>query len=677
MKSAKGIALVCACAGIGACSAAPLEPARATRAAVAPTSPPAPVCGNAELLTGPENAPEGAVIVPAGDNTGFDFRRPGLTYWFAPGVHTLGTELFGQIAPGAHATFVGGPGAILDGQNANLYAFTGEAEGVTIRYLTIRNFGRGLDNNNEGVVNHNGGSGWIIEHDTIQDNDGAGVFLGSDNILSYNCLKDNGQYGFSMFKMPIESDSAIKNLVLDHNEIVGNNKDDWETRNPGCGCTGGGKFWDVNGARITNNWVHDNDSVGLWADTNNVDFLFEGNYIDHNTDEGIFYEISYNATIRYNTLRRNAWAKGVRNTGSPGPAIYLSESGGDARLASTVSGSTKLRIYENVLEDNFSGISIFENANRFCNSNGNTSKGYCTPFVHPTLIPSPHDETYVNPINATHPCYAQVGNEPYLTDCRWHAQNVEVTNNEFRFDPTVVPCAGTYCGVQALMATGENNIPWSPYTVASVQNAVMFGNGNVFANNHYYGPWRFAKGYGEKIRFDTWQAAPFLQDQGSTSDQGPPPKVPNVFDADTATLEGSTGQWSAWFSDTIAQTTNEAHGGTHSLEIAVTAPDGWGVQLANYPGYDITPGEKLVRIWAKSRTATAIQPKLTIKWLNVNREILQTDTVQLPTLTMAWQEASATVTAPAGTITVWGYLTGPGSAGTTLYIDDISIGDPP
>ena len=41
--------------------------------------------------------------------------------------------------------------------------------------------------------------------------------------------------------------------------------------------------------------MHDNHSVGLWADTNNVGFDIEGNYISDNDAEGVFYEISYNA----------------------------------------------------------------------------------------------------------------------------------------------------------------------------------------------------------------------------------------------------------------------------------------------------------------------------------------------------------------------------------------------
>lgn len=675
-----GVSVLVFAAGIVALGAAPRQGAvRMSEDALQwPSEPPARICGNAALLSGPETPPEGAVIVPAGSNAGFDFNRPGATFWFAPGMHTLGDDVYGQIIARDNATYVGAPGAVIDGRNLNLYAFTGTATNVTIRYLTIRNFGRGLDNNNEGVVNHDAGDGWLMEYNTVSDNDGAGVFLGSDNVVRYNCLKDNGQYGFSMFKMPVEGDSAIKNIVLDHNEIAGNNTDDWETREPGCGCTGGGKFWDVQGARVTNNWVHDNKSVGLWADTNNIDFLFEGNYIADNDDEGIWYEISYNATIRGNTLINNAWVKGQRNQGSPAPAIYLSESGGDARLASAVSGSTKLRIYDNYFENNFSGVSIYENANRFCNSNGNTSKGYCTPFVHPTLIPGPHDYDYVDPINADHPCYAQVASEPYRTDCRWHSRNIEVTANEFHFDPNVVPCAGAdYCGVQALIATGADNLPWSPYTVAGIQDQVMFNAGNKFSGNHYYGPWKFAKRWGERIGFAAWQAAPYLQDMGSTSDQGGSDPGPsgNLVDADTATLENGIGLWNPWYGVAVSRSAEQAHGGSRSLRMDLEGGN-WGVEVANYPGYVASSGPKAISVWTKAGVGAPGNPRLVLEWRGDSGGVLQTDVVPLPASSAVWQQTTASVTAPAGTGTVLVTMVGSGSAGVSFYIDDLTIETP-
>lgn len=636
------------------------------------------VCSNSLWQKGPANAPSGAITVPAGDNTSFDFGQTNKTYWFAPGVHTLGSGEFSQITPGANSTYIGAPGAILDGANNNRYAFSGTASNVRIAYLEIRNFGRGNDNNNEGVINHDSGTGWTMEYLNAHNNDGAAVFVGTDNIVRYNCLKDNGQYGFSMYKPQVEGDSAIKNITIFNNEISGNNQDDWEAQISGCGCTGGGKFWDVQGATVKNNYVHDNLSTGLWADTNDIDFLFDSNWIEHNEGEGIWYEISYNATISRNVIKRNAWTSGASNTGSPGPAIYISESGGDGRLASSVSGSSNLNINNNLLEDNFSGVSIFENANRFCNSNGNTSKTYCTPFVSPTIIPSPYDYTYPNPINATHPCYANVTSEPYTTDCRWHAKNIKVFSNQFNFTEANVPCAGTFCGAQALFATGADNISWDPaaYNVTNVQNDVMFNNGNVFYSNTYSGNWKFAKGWGETIGWNVWRSSPFNQDSGSAFSGDSVPPVDNALDADTATLEGSIGQWQAWFSDTIEQTSAEAHSGTQSLRVNINAGGSWGVQLGNYPGFTATSGSKKVSFWAKQGTGSVPSVTLRVKWFDATDTLIQTDNVTIGTLTTSWQEGTANLTAPSATASVYlEILNSSGGAGNTLYLDDFTVAD--
>ncbi len=299
----------------------------------APASPPARICGNTSFLAGPASPPAGAIVVPAGDNTNVDFRRAGRTYWFAPGVHTLGSGEFSQIIPADNSTFIGGPGAILDGRDLNQYAFTQQARNVRIAHLTIRNFGRGpAANHQQGVVNHDAGDNWVIERNTVIANDGAGVFVGDGNVVRWNCLKDNGQYGFSVYE-----EDGVVNVTIDHNEVTGNNKDDWESRIDGCGCSGGAKFWETNGARATNNWVHGNNGPGLWADFNNRAFLFEGNYFEGNLDEALFYEVSYNATIRYNTFKRNTIHKGqafaADGNNFPVAAVYISEAGGDARVA--------------------------------------------------------------------------------------------------------------------------------------------------------------------------------------------------------------------------------------------------------------------------------------------------------------------------------------------------------
>ena len=52
------------------------------------------------VLNGPASAPAGAIVVPAGNNSSVDLEQAGKTYWFAPGVHTLGTGEYSQIIPG-------------------------------------------------------------------------------------------------------------------------------------------------------------------------------------------------------------------------------------------------------------------------------------------------------------------------------------------------------------------------------------------------------------------------------------------------------------------------------------------------------------------------------------------------------------------------------------------------
>lgn len=643
-------------------------------------SAPAQICSSNAWLDGPATAPVGSTVVPVGDNTGFDFGQSNTTYWFAPGEHTLGTGQYSKITPGSNSTYIGAPGAILDGKNYNQYAFSGGASNVRIAYLEIRNFGRGLDNNNEGVINHDAGDSWTMEYLYAHHNDGAAVFIGNNNIVRYNCLKDNGQYGFSMYKDQVPGDSAIKDIVVDHNEITGNNQDNWEAIEVGCGCTGGGKFWDVEGAQVTNNYVHHNLSVGLWADTNDIDFLFDSNWVEQNSGEGIWYEISYNATISRNVLKRNNWTSGNNNLGSPAPAIYISESGGDSRLQSSTSGSTDLRIQHNLLEDNFSGISIFENSNRFCNSNGNTSKTYCTPFVTPNIIPAPRDYTYPNPINATHPCYTDISSAPYTANCRWHSKNVQVSNNEFRFTEANVPCAGTFCGVQALFATGANNISWAPaaYNVQTIQNNVMFNNNNKFFNNTYIGDWRFIKGSGEGINWDTWRASPYLQDNGSSITGQTP--VTNMLDTDTATLEGSIGKWQDWFSTSPTRSTEQAHSGTHSLKIAMTAGGSWGVELNNWPGFDVrTSGPKRLSFWAKQGTGAVSNVRMRVTWYDANQQVISDpqNPVEVPlNLSTSWQEGTASVTAPTGANTVHvQFLSSSGGAGNSIYVDDVTIAD--
>ena len=472
--------------GVGPAAAAPV-----------PTGEMAAVCDN--TVPGPESAPPGAVTVdPAVDGDLADKNRaapPGTMFWLAPGTHTLGGDPFAQVAPEDGNTYLGAPGAVLDGQGKNQYAFTMQAENVTIRHVTVRGF---VPPQDQGVVNHDSGNGWVIEHNTIEDNAGAGMMAGARQQVRGNCLRYNGQYGMNAY----QAENGIVDLVVEGNEIVGNNTEDWEVKAPGCGCAGGVKFWSVDGADIRNNWVHDNRGAGLWGDTNNNDFLIEGNLIENNDAEAVFYETSYNLILRGNVLRQNALMKGKkfadRGDDFPVATVYLSESGGEPRV---LARTDKIDIYGNVFEDNWSGITAWENADRFCNSAANTSTGICTRLV----------ETVAD---CSRPAIAD---EPLYGDCRWKTQRVDIHDNTFVHNPAIVGCAPGFAGRMAVLSNYGTYPDWSPYMGEVVQRAITHDQQIRWRDNTYTGPWTFQlASTGRVFSVAEWQADPYRQDAGST-----------------------------------------------------------------------------------------------------------------------------------------------------------------
>ncbi|KAA9162988.1 right-handed parallel beta-helix repeat-containing protein [Amycolatopsis acidicola] len=482
-----------------ACSPSSTSDTPADPGAPASASSAAAVCDKEPA--GPSSAPAGAVTVDPGVDGDLVTKTrnspPGTTFWLAPGVHRLGDEKYAQVQPKDGDSYIGAPGAVLDGKQVNQYAFTGHASDVKIQHLTVQGFDAPRD---EGVVNHDSGDGWVIEHNTLQHNGGAALMAGARQQVRGNCLRDNGQYGMNAYK-----DGTLTGLVVEGNEITGNNTDDWESKEPGCGCTGGVKFWAVNGADVRGNWVHDNRGIGLWADTNNNDFLIEGNLIENNDGAAIEYEASYNATIRNNTIRRNNWVTGHdyadRGDSFPVATIYISESGGEPRIPAR---TKQLDIEGNVLEDNWSGITLWENADRFCNSPANTSSGSCT-----LLVPD-KDQCSAPAIETA----------PLLADCRWKTQNVDIHDNRFTLDSGVVGCS-VGCGRMGLLSNYGTYPDWSPYKGDTVQDEITKDQHNSWHDNTYVGPWTFVYGDASQI-LDTyqWQNAPYSQDEGSTFARG-------------------------------------------------------------------------------------------------------------------------------------------------------------
>ncbi|GIG69448.1 right-handed parallel beta-helix repeat-containing protein [Phytomonospora endophytica] len=483
-----------------------------TPAPAAVEAPPAPICGNAAVLDGPATPPDGATIVAAENNNDlfFDFRAEGGTFWFAPGVHTMDADQYGQIEPGKNTTFIGAPGAIFDGQGINRAAFTQGATGVTIAHLTIQNF---VADQDQGVVNKDAARGWTVRNNTIIDNKGAGLMAGRDNVYRDNCIKDNGQYGINACCGGHTEADDIAGFVLDRNEIVGNNTDDWETQVPGCGCSGGVKFWINRNVTVTNNWLHDNRGVALWLDNNNRGFVIEHNLIEDNDDQALFIEAGYDARVRFNTMRRNAIVAGKKKADRgdtfPIGAIYVSEAGSPAGYGLPTS---PMVISDNELTDNWGGVILWENPDRYCSSEAHTHPPFCT--IKTDLYDDAQCETAVE------------NDIPDAIDkyrCRWSTENIVVENNTFSIDKAAVgaSCAGgRYCGLNGVFSNWGNFEEFPGYTIPW---RLTFQQGIVFRTNHYTGDWWFAgfqqvRPDGQRVSWADWTA--------------PAPEVPPVFTHD-------------------------------------------------------------------------------------------------------------------------------------------------
>ena len=98
------------------------------------------------------------------------------------------------------------------------------------------------------------------------------------------------------------------------------------------------------GLVVRDNHVHHNEGPGLWTDIDNIHTLYEGNLVEHNANNGIFHEISYDAVIRNNIVRDNGLEVGLDGYAYAYGAGIL------------VSTSSNVTVYGNVVEGNWNGI---------------------------------------------------------------------------------------------------------------------------------------------------------------------------------------------------------------------------------------------------------------------------------------------------------------------------------
>lgn len=344
-----------------------------------------------------------------------------------------------------------------------------------------------------------------IAYNTVQNNTGgAGVGLGPNTVVTNNCLTKNGEYGFSSICTAAGCDAltgGAANITLSNNEISFNDSAGAYDQPGGisCGCSGGGKLWETHNDTITGNYVHDNGNVGIWVDTDNAGIDISGNTIQNNYAEGIIIEISYNFSIKNNTLMDNAWSEGSSLAGQNiFPAIYISESGGDSRVPGSLAGVAQIE--GNTFTDNWSGITLWENANRFCSDGSDHACTLIDPVVFTQASCAANLPTAVAGTNTGSPA------ADYYDGCRWKTQNVQVSGNVFKLNAAdITNCTpDELCGFNGIFSNYGST---APYTSAAVPTAIAFKQGNVFENNTYGGPWMFwAWNFGNAVTWAEWTA---------------------------------------------------------------------------------------------------------------------------------------------------------------------------
>jgi hypothetical protein len=466
-------------------------------------------------------------LVPAGDDASFwaanyNFAE-GTVYWVAPGTHSFGTGVYGSTSLEAgnanDDAIVGGysasaaQDAVINGSSDQAGAFEGNAPGVSIEYLEVDGY---VPGNGSMVVNHDIASGWTVEYNYVHDNTqpgapssspgGAGVGAGNDNVVEYNCLFHNGEYGFQIFGSGTTFDynEVSENAYADHTLPTGDD----------CGCAGGGKIWDSTNVNFDFNYVHDNFNPGVWFDTDNTGAQVVGNYIARNWSEGMDYEISYNAVIEDNTFVDNDWGGGSNHqAGEPyGVALYIENSGGlgspgatagpaygdqepadtSAQPAGTAPDSRyqgELLVEGNTLTDNWGGIVVGMTNLRYCGTGNNTSTANCTladPYAWSGDCPPGTADSSGSYGGGCGTCYqwyesaspsgpspswpelsAWSGVTDYFDACAYEARGVTVEANTFNFHPadivggspgvfTDLELSNCYSGPDFLDVTADN-----------------------------------------------------------------------------------------------------------------------------------------------------------------------------------------------------------------------------
>ena len=164
------------------------------------------------------------------------------------------------------------------------------ADNVTVEGLVIEKFAwMGIERAR---------SGWKVLHDEFRWMHSHGFRLGGSGItVAHTYVHDNGNMGFAGW---------ASNSLFDQDELAHNNYLRFG-RLGGYWHAGAVKIIKSNRVLVRQNYSHDNLGDGWWFDWDNYRITIEANLFEDNSRDGLFYEASFDATIRNNSFRGNGW----------------------------------------------------------------------------------------------------------------------------------------------------------------------------------------------------------------------------------------------------------------------------------------------------------------------------------------------------------------------------------
>jgi parallel beta-helix repeat protein len=169
-------------------------------------------------------------------------------------------------------------------------AILGGASNVTVRNLIVEKYA--IPDQFGAIGDQYPGEGWVLQNNETRLNHGLGLRVSTNGQVLDNYTHDNGEMGMG---------GSGTNILVQGNEIAHNSYTGTD-HNFECG---GFKFANTEGLTVRNNYSHDNIGPGMWTDVSSIRTLYENNRVMNNTGAGIFYETSYDAIIRNNTILNN------------------------------------------------------------------------------------------------------------------------------------------------------------------------------------------------------------------------------------------------------------------------------------------------------------------------------------------------------------------------------------